>query len=68
MNIPAAAEFVPDWLASDEGLSSAAAQAAAMVLNLEDVTQSTPEVLEKELDVLNFEQLQQLMAILKGSQ
>lgn len=49
-----------------EGHSSscAAAQAAPMVLNLEDLAQSTSEVLEMELDALTHDQLMQLKCVL----
>jgi alanine dehydrogenase len=39
-------------------------QAAAMVLNLDDLTQCTPEVLEIELDSLDFDQLTMLKQVL----
>lgn len=59
----AAAGDVPDWLAK---CNAAVVQAAPMVLNLEDLAQSTPEVLEQELDGLTIDQLQQLKSMLDG--
>lgn len=41
-------------------------QAAPMVLNLEDFTQSTPEVLELELESLDLGQLALLQKLLSG--
>lgn len=64
--LSSAAEDVPEWLAAGPA-SPAAAQAGPMVLNLEDLTQSTPEVLEHELDGLTYDQLQQLKQLLDGS-
>jgi hypothetical protein len=53
--------------AAAAGTAPAAApcqQAAAMVLNLDDLIQSTPEVLEIELDTLDFDQLTMLKQVL----
>lgn len=61
-----AAGGVPDWLTRGNCWSAAAAQAAPMVLNLDDLAQSTPEVLEQELDALTYDQLQQLKFMLDG--
>lgn len=50
--------------ADGPGLAAMGQQAAAMVLNLEDLTQCTPEVLEIELESLDVEQLLMLKQML----
>lgn len=60
----AAAGVPPVDAAGGAGLAAMGQQAAAMVLNLEDLTQCTPEVLEIELKSLDVEQLVMLKQML----
>eukprot|EP00873_Tetraselmis_striata_P042499 jgi/Tetstr1/462763/TSEL_007715.t1 len=59
------AYHAPDEVAEDDE-PCAIGQAAPMVLNLEDLTQCTPEVLELEIDSLDISQLEELESRLRG--
>jgi len=48
------------WLPSTSTTADTGRQAAPMVLDLENVLHSTPEVLERELQLLSLPQLMQI--------
>eukprot|EP00775_Hariotina_reticulata_P009950 gene9950-10105_t len=58
---------LPAWLSGSTSTADIGRQAAPMVLNLENVLHSTPEVLERELEKLSLTQMVQIRdAIIPG--